>query len=64
VSFVTWGPAERALGERIVQASGGAARLAPPTDIADLAALLGGAALVVAGDTGRCTSPPRWVRPS
>lgn len=52
VSFVTWGPAERALAEGIVHASGGAAHLAPPTDIADLAALMRGAALVVAGDTG------------
>jgi lipopolysaccharide heptosyltransferase I len=52
VSFITWGPAERALAEGIVQASSGAARLAPPTDIADLAALVGGAALVVSGDTG------------
>ena len=52
VSFVTWGPAERALAEGIVQASDGAAQLAPPTDIADLAALMRTAALVVAGDTG------------
>ena len=52
VSFVTWGPAERRLAEGIVQGSGGAAVLAPPTDIADLAALMRGAALVVAGDTG------------
>ncbi|MCC7035031.1 MAG: lipopolysaccharide heptosyltransferase I [Acidobacteria bacterium] len=52
VSLVTWGPAERELSEGIVQASGGAAVLAPPTDIADLAALMLGAALVVAGDTG------------
>jgi heptosyltransferase I len=51
-SFVTWGIAERALAESIVQASGGAAHLAPPTDIADLTALMRGAALVVAGDTG------------
>ena len=51
-SFITWGPSERALAEEIVGASGGAARIAPPTEIADLAALLGGAALVVSGDTG------------
>ncbi|HQZ39038.1 MAG TPA: glycosyltransferase family 9 protein [Vicinamibacterales bacterium] len=52
VSFVTWGPAERALAETIVSESNGAARLAPPTGIADLAALMGRAALVVSGDTG------------
>ena len=52
VSFVTWGPSERLLAEEIVRGSGGAARLAPPTEIADLAALMRGAALVVSGDTG------------
>jgi len=51
-SFVTWGPAERALAEAVVDASGGAARLAPPTSIGDLAALMRGASLVVSGDTG------------
>ena len=51
-SFITWGPAERTLAEEVVGASGGAARIAPPTDITDLAALLRGAALVVSGDTG------------
>jgi heptosyltransferase I len=52
VSFVTWGPAERSLAEEIVRVSDGAARLAPPTTVRELAALLGGAALVVSGDTG------------
>ncbi|MEZ5286869.1 MAG: lipopolysaccharide heptosyltransferase I [Vicinamibacterales bacterium] len=52
VSFVTWGPSEQALAEAIVEASGGAARLAPPTRVADLAVLLAHAALVVSGDTG------------
>ena len=51
-SFITWGPSERALAEEIVARSGGAARIAPPTEIADLAALVRGAALVVSGDTG------------
>ncbi|MCC7124461.1 MAG: lipopolysaccharide heptosyltransferase I [Acidobacteria bacterium] len=50
--FVTWGPAERALADAIVSAAKGAAHLAPPTSIADLTALLRGAALVVSGDTG------------
>lgn len=52
VSLVTWGPSEQALAESIVGASDGAARLAPPTSVADLAALMAGAALVVSGDTG------------
>ncbi len=52
VSFITWGPSERGLAEDIVRASRGAARVAPPTEIADLAVLMRGAALVVSGDTG------------
>ncbi len=52
VSLVTWGPSERDLADTIVRASEGAARLAPPTSVADLAALMAGAALVVSGDTG------------
>jgi heptosyltransferase-1 len=51
-SLVTWGPSEQALADAVVGASGGAASLAPPTPIADLAAIMRGAALVVAGDTG------------
>lgn len=52
VSVITWGPAERALAEAIVTASAGAARLSPPTTIADLVVVLRDAALVVSGDTG------------
>lgn len=52
ISLVSWGPAERELAESIVAASGGAARLSPPTSVADLAVLLKGAALVISGDTG------------
>jgi ADP-heptose:LPS heptosyltransferase len=51
-SLITWGPAERALAESVVAASGGAAVLAPATSVADLAALLRDAALAVSGDTG------------
>jgi lipopolysaccharide heptosyltransferase I len=51
-SLVTWGPSERALAESVVAASGGAASLAPPTSIADLAILMRDAALAVSGDTG------------
>ena len=49
---VTWGPKERALAEEVVRASNGSARLAPSTDVADLAALARAATVVVGGDTG------------
>ena len=51
-AIVTWGPAERALADRIAAASGGAAVPAPATQVGDLAALLNFAALTVSGDTG------------
>ncbi len=51
-SIITWGPAEQELAESVAHSSGGAAHLAPPTSIADLAVLLRDAALVVSGDTG------------
>ena len=38
-SIVLWGPGEEALAQAVVAASGGAARCAPPTEIADLVAL-------------------------
>ena len=50
--IVTWGPTERALAEEVVRASNGSARLAPPTNVADLAALARSATVVVGGDTG------------
>jgi heptosyltransferase-1 len=51
-SLVTWGPKERSLADAVSQGSGGAASPAPPTSIADLAALMRSAALVISGDTG------------
>jgi lipopolysaccharide heptosyltransferase I len=51
-SFVLWGPGEEGLARAVVDASGGAARVAPPTTIPDLVALGRRAALVVSGDTG------------
>lgn len=51
-SLVTWGPSERDLAAAVCRASGGAARPAPPTSVADLAVLMRDAALVVSGDTG------------
>ena len=52
-SVIAWaGPAERAAAERIVNQSGGAAILAPPTSLAELAALLQRAWLYVGTDSG------------
>jgi len=51
-SLVTWGPSERELASAVVNGSFGAASLAPPTTVSDLAVLLREAALVVSGDTG------------
>jgi heptosyltransferase-1 len=51
-SLVTWGPAERDLANAVVNASDGAANLAPATSVSDLAVLMREAALVVSGDTG------------
>jgi lipopolysaccharide heptosyltransferase I len=50
--LVLWGPGEEALAQAVIAASGGHARLAPPTTIPDLVALSRAAALVVSGDTG------------
>jgi lipopolysaccharide heptosyltransferase I len=52
VPFVLWGPAEAPLAQAVVDASSGAARLAPPTRILDLVEVFRTAALVVSGDTG------------
>ena len=51
-SFVLWGPGEDALAQAVVDASGGAARLSPPTHLPDILALSRAAALMVSGDTG------------
>jgi lipopolysaccharide heptosyltransferase I len=52
VSVVTWGPGEEALAERVVTASGGAARKAFATTLLDYVELARQARLVVAADTG------------
>ncbi len=49
---VAWGPGEEARAREVAGAGGEAARLAPPTDLRELAAALGRAAVVVGGDTG------------
>ena len=51
-SVVLWGPGEQALAQSVVGSSSGAARCAPPTEVADLVALSRQAALIVSGDTG------------
>jgi lipopolysaccharide heptosyltransferase I len=51
-SIVLWGPGEQRLADAVVHASSGAARMAPPTEIADLVELSRRAALIVSGDTG------------
>jgi ADP-heptose:LPS heptosyltransferase len=50
--LVVWGPGERAEAQAIVEAKGGAGRMAPPTDLPTLAALLGRARIFVGGDSG------------
>lgn len=51
-SVVLWGPGEEGLAGEVVNASEGAARMAPATGLADLLALSRAAALMVSGDTG------------
>jgi lipopolysaccharide heptosyltransferase I len=51
-SYVLWGPGEAPLAQAVIDASGGAARLAPPTTTVDLVALVRAAAVMVSGDTG------------
>jgi heptosyltransferase I len=51
-SFVLWGPGEHALAQAVVDASAGAARLCPPTNLADILELCRAASLMVSGDTG------------
>jgi heptosyltransferase-1 len=49
---VAWGPGDETRAAAVADIAGNGVHLAPPTDLAELAALLGGAALVVGGDTG------------
>jgi heptosyltransferase-1 len=51
-SFVLWGPGEEGLAGAVVEASGGAARIAPRTGLPDLLALCRAASLMISGDTG------------
>ena len=49
---VVWGPGEKSRAAAVVEAGGKRVHLAPPTDLDELAAVLGGASLVIGGDTG------------
>ncbi|MEO7273462.1 MAG: glycosyltransferase family 9 protein [Vicinamibacterales bacterium] len=51
-SIVLWGPGEAAIASAVVDASRGAARLAPATTIPDIIALARAASLMISGDTG------------
>ena len=51
-TIVSWGPGEEPLAQEVVRESSGAALLSPRTSIADLLALIRGAALMISGDTG------------
>ena len=51
-SLVVHGPGEESDAARVVEASGGAATLAPPTDLRLLAAIVKHAQILVAGDSG------------
>ncbi len=51
-SVVLWGPGEEALANAVVEASGDAAVLSPPTTVVDLFAVAAGARIAVSGDTG------------
>lgn len=51
-ALVVHGPGEQADARLVVEGAGAAARLAPPTDLAALAWLLGRARLFVGGDSG------------
>jgi lipopolysaccharide heptosyltransferase I len=51
-SIVVHGPGESDDAQRVVMASQGAARLAPPTDLPTLVSLIAGARVFVGGDSG------------
>lgn len=77
--LILWGPGEEALAREVVARSEGRARLAPPTDLRQLAALLSLARAFVTNDTGPmhlgvacgvptvaiflATDPRRWGHP-
>jgi heptosyltransferase-1 len=51
-TVVAWGPSEENRAREVVELGGAGVHLAPPTDLMELSGLLGGAAVVLGGDTG------------
>jgi lipopolysaccharide heptosyltransferase I len=51
-SWVLFGPGEESISQSVVDASDGAAKMAPPTTLTDIAAIAKGARVMVSGDTG------------
>jgi lipopolysaccharide heptosyltransferase I len=51
-TVVLWGPGEEMLARHVVEVSREAARLAPPTEVADIIGLARAAAVFISGDTG------------
>lgn len=51
-TLVLWGPGERPLAHEVVAASAGAAEVAPPTSIGEVAGIARAAELMITGDTG------------
>ncbi len=51
-SIVLWGPGEKELAHEVADASAGAAEVAPPTGIAEIAGIARSARLMISGDTG------------
>jgi heptosyltransferase-1 len=49
---VAWGPGEEVRAAAVAESAGEGVYLAPPTTLEELAALLGGASIVIGGDTG------------
>ena len=50
--IVAWGPGEKERARSVVSEAGAGVRLAPPTNLLELASLLGAASIVIGGDTG------------
>jgi heptosyltransferase-1 len=61
---VAWGPGEEVRAAEIADIAGDGVHLAPPTDLAQVAALIGRAALVVGGDTGPVHLAASFGRPT
>ncbi len=51
-SLVLWGPGERELAHEVAAAAAGAADVAPPTTVQELAGIARAARLMISGDTG------------